>query len=114
MDSPTPSRRYGLDFTMHGPDCTDIQMNFFPKVVEPEHLVFSYESGQENDQDQFEETVIFKEQFQKTVLTMRRVFKTKTGRATWSWRRTVPLGGNTQTMNRLKRIFPEEYLKKMN
>lgn len=64
-------------FMMHGPDGIDYPNKIvFSEVVEPERLVYTHGSDDENDPLIFNVTVTFEAQGDKTKLTMRTIFDT--------------------------------------
>jgi uncharacterized protein YndB with AHSA1/START domain len=63
-----------MAFVMHGPDDVDYDNKIiYKKVVCPERLVYSSHGGGEED-EQFQVTVTFAEQVNKTELTKRVLF----------------------------------------
>lgn len=92
--------------TMHGADGTDYPNKIvYDEVIKNKLLRYSHGSGMENDPRQFQVTVQFSEQDNKTLLTMRMVFVSKE-----EFDRVVQkygaIEGNRQTMDKL-----EAYLK---
>ena len=64
--------------TMHGPDGTDFLNNMvYTKIVNQELIVYTHDAAFENETGQFETTVNFEKQGNKTKLTMRMVFNSK-------------------------------------
>ena len=96
------------DLVMHGPDGTDYPNKIvYDEVVKPEKLTWSHGSGIENDPAQFNVTVTFEAQGQKTLLTMRMVFVSKEAKDMVVEKHGA-IEGNRQTMDRL-----EAYCQKM-
>ncbi|UUZ82900.1 SRPBCC family protein [Paenibacillus sp. P26] len=63
------------NYVMHGPDGVDYENRItYKEVVSPERIVYSH--GDDVDGEQFEVTVTFVQQGDKTRLTMRMLFKT--------------------------------------
>lgn len=94
--------------TMHGPDGVDYPNRIIYKEVDkPKRLVYSHDSGNENDPGQFIVTVTFEEQGKKTLLTMRSIFRTKEERD-FVLENYHAMEGGKQTLNHL-----EEYLAKI-
>ncbi|WP_248910720.1 SRPBCC family protein [Halocatena marina] len=64
-------------FVMHGPDGVDYPNEIvYEEIVEPERLVYTHRSNEENDPGSFQVTVTFVEQEDtKTELTMRQLYK---------------------------------------
>lgn len=63
-------------FIMHGPDGVDYPNKIvFIEVVKPERLVYAHGSDKEDDPEQFDVTITFAEQGDKTHLTMRSLFQ---------------------------------------
>ncbi|MFC6964571.1 SRPBCC family protein [Halocatena marina] len=64
-------------FVMHGPDGVDYPNEIvYDEIVEPERLVYTHRSNEENDPGSFQVTVTFVEQEDtKTELTMRQLYK---------------------------------------
>jgi len=61
-------------YVMHGPDGVDYDNKIvYMEVEQPERLVYSHGGGEEDEQ--FQVTVTFSEQGNKTELTMRMLFK---------------------------------------
>jgi uncharacterized protein YndB with AHSA1/START domain len=68
-------------YVMHGPDGTDYDNEIvYIEVVEPERLVYRHGSGEVDDPGEFQVTVTFTEQGNKTELTMRMVFQSAAAR----------------------------------
>jgi uncharacterized protein YndB with AHSA1/START domain len=66
-------------FTLHGPDGTDYPNRIvYREVTPPERLVYSH--GSEDDPDQFQVTVTFTEQGNRTMLTLHSLFPTAAAR----------------------------------
>lgn len=89
-------------FIMHGPDGTDFPNRIvFHEVVKPERLTYTHGSDDPNDPNQFEVTVTFEAQGDKTMLTMRAIFATAAERD-----RVVnefgAVEGGKQTLDRLE------------
>ncbi len=92
--------------TMHGPDGTDYPNRIvYSEVVKNERLVYSH--GDEDDPDQFEVTVTFDEQEEKTRLTMQMVCRTAAERDKLIARFHADEGA-TQMMERLKQYLSTE------
>ena len=69
------------NLTMHGPDGTDyINKMIYTKIINQELIVYKHDATLENEAGEFETTVIFEEQGNKTKLTMRMVFNSKAER----------------------------------
>jgi uncharacterized protein YndB with AHSA1/START domain len=69
------------NLTMHGPDGTDyINKMVYTKIINQELIVYKHDATLENEAGQFETTVSFEEQGNKTKLTMRMVFNSKAER----------------------------------
>jgi uncharacterized protein YndB with AHSA1/START domain len=67
--------------TMHGPDGTDYPNRMvYSEVVAPERLVYTHDSGQDDDPGQFHVVVTFAEQRGRTTVTMRSLFRTREAR----------------------------------
>jgi uncharacterized protein YndB with AHSA1/START domain len=95
-------------FIMHGPDGVDYPNKIvYKEVVKPERLVYSHGGDTENDPGQFQVTVTFDNQGNKSELTMRSLFVSKEERDKVVREYGAIEGGN-QTLTRL-----EEYLAKM-
>ncbi|MDB5055525.1 MAG: ATPase [Bacilli bacterium] len=95
-------------FIMHGPDGIDYPNKIvYKEVLKPERLVYSHGGDDENDPGQFQVTVTFDDQGNKTELTMRMLFVSKEERDKVVKEYGAVEGGN-QTLNRL-----EEHLAKM-
>jgi uncharacterized protein YndB with AHSA1/START domain len=95
-------------FIMHGPDGVDYPNKIVYKdVVKPERLVYAHGGDEENDPGQFQVTVTFDHQGNKTELTMRSLFVSKEERDKVVREYGAIEGGN-QTLTRLG-----EYLAKM-
>jgi uncharacterized protein YndB with AHSA1/START domain len=89
--------------TMHGPDGTDYpNVITYTEVVKPEKLVWMH--GNEKERNQFESTVLFEEDGNKTKLTMKMVFKTKEERDKVV-EKYGAVEGNRQTMDRLEKYL---------
>jgi uncharacterized protein YndB with AHSA1/START domain len=88
--------------TMHGPDGTDYPNRIiFSEVVKPERLVYTHDSGIEDDPQQFFVTITFEAvEENKTMLTMYSLFKTAAARDYVVKEHGAIEGGN-QTVNRL-------------
>ncbi len=94
--------------TMHGPDDTDYPNRMiFSEIVPPERLVYTQDSGMDDDPAQFHVTVTLDNEGGKTRLTMRALFSTAEEREKVVREHGAIEGGN-QTINRL-----EEHLAKM-
>jgi uncharacterized protein YndB with AHSA1/START domain len=64
--------------TMHGPDGIDYLNNMvYTNIINNELIAYTHDATLENEAGQFETTVHFEEQGNKTRLTMRMVFKSK-------------------------------------
>jgi len=64
--------------TMHGPDGTDYLNNMvYTKIINEELIVYTHTATLENKAGEFETTVSFEEQGNKTKLTMCMVFNSK-------------------------------------
>jgi uncharacterized protein YndB with AHSA1/START domain len=88
--------------TMHGPDGTDYPNKIvYDEIVKPEKITWSHGSGVENDPGQFNVTVTFEAQGQKTVLTMRMLFVSKEAKDMVVEKHGA-IEGNRQTMDRLE------------
>jgi uncharacterized protein YndB with AHSA1/START domain len=88
-------------FIMHGPDRTDYPNKIvFTEVVKPERLAYTHGSGEENDPHQFEVTVTFDAQGEKTKLTMHSIFKSAT--ALEEVKKFGAVEGGKQTLDRLE------------
>jgi uncharacterized protein YndB with AHSA1/START domain len=88
-------------FIMHGPDGIDYPNKIvYKEVVKPELLVYSHGGDEENDPGQFQVTVTFDNQGNKTELTMRSLFVSKEERDKVVREYGAIEGGN-QTLNRL-------------
>ena len=62
-------------YVMHGPDGVDYDNYIiFTEVVEPERLVYTHSSGEADDPGQFQVTVTFAEQGDKTQLSIYLLF----------------------------------------
>lgn len=62
-------------FVMHGPDGADYPNRIiYDEIVRPERLVYTHDSGQEDDPARFQVTVTFAEAGDKTHLTVRMAF----------------------------------------
>jgi uncharacterized protein YndB with AHSA1/START domain len=62
-------------FVMHGPDGVDYENKIiYTEIVKPERLVYIHGSGEEGEPGQFQVTVTFTEQGNKTQLTMQMLF----------------------------------------
>lgn len=87
-------------FVMHGPDGVDYQNRIvYEEIVRPERLVYQHSSDQEDDPGQFQVTVTFGEEDDKTRLTMRMLFQSTAERE-----KNVEFGaieGGKQTLDRL-------------
>ena len=95
-------------FIMHGPDGVDYPNRvIFNEIVKPERIVYSHDSGNENDPGQFQTTVTFEKEGNKTKLTMRAVFASAAERDQVV-KEFGALEGANQTLDRL-----EEQLAKM-
>jgi uncharacterized protein YndB with AHSA1/START domain len=93
---------------MHGPDGADYPNKIvYIEVVEPERLVYTHGSGQEDDSGQFHVSVTFAEQGRKTEVTMRGLFASAAERDKVV-KEYGAIGGGNQTLARLA-----EYLEKM-
>ncbi|MGA7720993.1 MAG: SRPBCC family protein [Ignavibacteriaceae bacterium] len=69
------------NLTMHGPDGTGyINKMIYTKIINQELIVYKHDATLENEAGEFETTVIFEEQGNKTKLTMRMVFNSKAER----------------------------------
>lgn len=87
---------------MHGPDGTDYPNRIvFSEVVKPERLVYTHDSGIEDDPQQFLVTVTFEEDGDKTRLTMYSLFKTAEARD-YVVKEYGAIEGGNQTVNRLE------------
>ena len=91
-------------FIMHGPDGTDYPNKVvFTEVVKPERLVYTHGDG-ENASRNFNVTVTFEAQGEKTLLTMRTVFASAE-----ELRKVVEqygaIEGGNQTLNRLEALL---------
>jgi uncharacterized protein YndB with AHSA1/START domain len=94
--------------TMHGPDGVNYPNQIvYKEIVKPERLVWTHGSGKKDDPGEFEVTVTFEEEGQKTKLTMKMVFKTKAALDLVK-EKYGAVEGNKQTMDRL-----EQYLTRM-
>ena len=90
------------NFKMHGPDGTDYPSKIqYTEVIKNERLEYIYGSGTENGEGNFNVTVTFEAQGDKTLLTMRSVFATAEQRDTVVRDYGAIEGGN-QTMNKLE------------
>jgi uncharacterized protein YndB with AHSA1/START domain len=88
--------------TMHGPDGTDYPNKIvYDEIVKPEKITWSHGSGVENDPGQFNVTVTFEAQGQKTLLTMRMLFSSKEAKDMVVEKHGA-IEGNRQTMDRLE------------
>ena len=95
-------------FIMHGPDGIDYQNRIvFSEIVKPERISYSHDSGEENDPGQFQVTVTFDKEGNKTKLTMRSIFGSAAERDKVV-KEYGALEGANQTLDRL-----EEQLAKM-
>lgn len=95
-------------FVMHGPNGIDYQNKIvFNEIVKPELLTYTHGSGEENDPGQFQVTVTFEKQGNKTKLTMRSVFQSAAERDKVV-KEYGAIEGANQTLDRL-----QEYLAKM-
>ncbi len=88
-------------YVMHGPDGVDYENQIvYDTIVKPEQLSYTHGSGAVDDPDQFQVTVTFTEQDDKTVLTMRMRFVSAAAR-----KQVVEtfgaIEGANQTLNRL-------------
>lgn len=90
------------DFIMHGPDGTDYPNRIiFKEVDAPHRLAYAHGSGVENDPQEFDVVVTFEPQGDKTLLTMRSVFRTQEARD-FVVREFGAIEGGNQTVNRLE------------
>lgn len=68
-------------FVMHGPDSVDYDNKIvYTEIVEPERLVYVHGSGEAGEPGQFQVTVTFTGQGNKTQLTMRMRFESAADR----------------------------------
>jgi uncharacterized protein YndB with AHSA1/START domain len=90
-------------FILHGPDGVDYPNKIvYEEVVKPERLVYTHGGDEENDPGQFQVTVTFDDQGNKTELTMRMLFVSKEEREKVVREYGAIEGGN-QTLNRLEK-----------
>jgi len=89
-------------FLMHGPDGTDYRNRItFSEVIRTERLVYTHDTGIENDPQGFFVTVTFDEiEATKTLLTMHSLFKTAAARD-YVVREHGAVEGGNQTINKL-------------
>jgi uncharacterized protein YndB with AHSA1/START domain len=91
-------------FIMHGPDGVDYPNQIvYNEVVKPERLVYTHGSGEEDDPRQFEVTITFAEQGNKTQVTMQTLFASAADLE--NAKQFGAVEGGNQTLDRL-----EEYL----
>ena len=87
-------------FVMHGPDGTDYDNKVvFSEVVEPERLVYTHGGDEDGESGQFQVTVTFAEEGDKTRLTMQMLFESAAERD-----KMIEFGaieGANQTLDRL-------------
>lgn len=93
---------------MHGPDGTDYPNRMtFHEVVRPERLVYSHDSDQDDDENQFHVTVTLDDEGGKTRLVMRALFASAAARA-----KVVEeygaIEGGTQTLNHLEQFLAQQ------
>lgn len=89
-------------FIMRGPDGTDYPNEIvYDEIVEPERLVYTHGSNEENGLEQFQVTVTFVEQEgSKTELTMQQLYKSAADREK-SVEEFGAIEGATQTLDHL-------------
>ncbi len=89
-------------YTMHAPDGTDFPNKIvYSEVVKAERLVYVHSDGSENDPKQFDVTITFEAEGNKTKLTMRSLFGSAETLKMLIENFGVAEGGN-QTLNRLE------------
>lgn len=92
-------------FTMHGPDGTDYSNKIvFIEMARPEYLAYIHGDDTGNGSGQFEVTVTFDEQDQKTNLTMRMLFRSAEEREKMV-KEFAAMEGVNQTITRLKQYL---------
>ncbi|MUG45912.1 SRPBCC family protein [Paenibacillus woosongensis] len=92
-------------YIMHGPDGVDYpNHNVFIDVQKPERLVYSAGDGEVDSPGQFETTLTLMEEGNKTVLTMRMLFKTAEERD-YVVREFGAVEGGNQTLDRLEQLL---------
>jgi uncharacterized protein YndB with AHSA1/START domain len=95
-------------YTMHGPDGVDYDNKIvYTEIVEPERLVYSHGSGEEDEPGQFQVTATFAEEGNKTRLTMQMLFASAADRDK-AVEEFGAVEGANQTLDRL-----EEHLAKI-
>lgn len=95
-------------FMMHGPDGTDYPNRIdYTEVVRPSKISYLHGSGDPTNSDQFEGIITFEDHGQRTLITMRVIFKTKEERD-MKVEKVGAIEGGNQTLNRL-----ETFLKKI-
>ena len=88
--------------TMHGPDGTDYPNKIvYDEVVKPEKLTWSHGTGVEGEPGQFNVTVTFEADGQKTRITMHMLFVSKEEKDMVVEKHGA-IEGNRQTMDRLE------------
>jgi len=93
-------------FMMHGPNGVDYPNKVvYLEVVKPERLVYDHGNDSEIDFRQFRVIITFENQGNKTLLTMRSIFKSKSEKD-WVIERVGAIEGGNQTLDKL-----EEFLK---
>ena len=100
---------------MYGPDGTAYPNRIvYKEVVKPERLVYMHGADTENDPGQFETTVTFEKQGNKTLLTMRAVFASA-AELEKVVKNYGAIEGNKQTLNRMELYLSSmQYPNKMN
>lgn len=94
-------------YTMHGPDGTDYPNRIdYTEVVKPERIVYAHGGGEENALADFDVTVTFEPEGEKTLLTMRMIFPTAEARNTVV-RVYNAIEGGKQTLNHLEAHLAE-------
>jgi len=95
-------------FIMHGPDGTDYPNRIiYPEIIQPRLIAYIHDNDKENNQEQFQTIVTFKEINKKTELTLRSIFKTKEQR-NLVVEKYGAIEGGKQTLARL-----DNYMQKM-
>ena len=89
-------------YTMHGADGVDYpNLIVYNEVVQPERLVYTHGSGEQDDPGQFNTTVTFEDEGGKTRLTMRSLFASAEARD-YVVKEFGALEGGNSTLDRLE------------